>query len=138
MTTASTSTDHAAPGVQLLRALRDRDLDSVRALLAPDIHLRGLLPGPSMEADDHASALAVFSAGYVNEAMEAIDVIGTHRVASRDYVAFRCRWRAPDGATKVFEQHAFYDTDDAGRITWMHLVCSGNHPAEDVNPITPC
>lgn len=123
----TTSTDRQA-GVALIEALRIGDLDAVRGLLAADIHVRGLLPHEPMEADDRETAVALFAAGFVNEAMERLEVIATDRIGTRDFVAYRGQWSMPDAGRNVFEQHAFYDTDAEGRISWMHVLCSGNHP----------
>jgi hypothetical protein len=122
----------ATQGAALIDALRRRDLDDVRDLLAPNIHVRGLLPGQTTEADDRDAALAMFAEGFVNEAMERLDVVATDRIGDREFVAYRGQWSMPGHGTNVFEQHAFYDTDSDGRISWMHLVCSGNHPVSPV------
>jgi ketosteroid isomerase-like protein len=126
-TTPTTSADNQA-GVALIDALRRGDLDAVRGLLAADIHVRGLLPDDTMEADDRETAVAMFAAGFVNEAMERLEVVATDRIGDRDFVAYRAQWSTPATGRKVFEQHAFYDTDPEGRISWMHVLCSGNHP----------
>ena len=124
--TQAMDTDKRA-GVALIEALRRGDLDAVRDLLAPDIHLRGLLPDQTMEADDRDAAVALLAAGFVNEAMERLEVVATDRIGTRDLVAYRAQWSTPETGRKVFEQHAFYDTDAEGRISWMHVLCSGNH-----------
>lgn len=59
--------------------------------------------------------------------VEALDPIETGRIAQRPRVGYRVRWRTPDGELLEFEQQAYYDAGPDG-ITWMSLVCSGDHP----------
>ena len=90
------------------------------------------------EADGRDAAVALYAAGYVNDAMQRIEVLDTGAIGDRQYMAYRCEWRVPPefaeavgqpaGTTMAFQQHVFYDADDDGRITWLHLLCSGNHP----------
>ena len=127
MTTTPTNSIDNQAGVALVDALRRGDLDTVRGLLAPDIHVRGLLPDQTMEADDRDTAVAMFAAGFVNEAMERLEVVATDHIGDRHFIAYRAQWSTPETGRKVFEQHAFYDTDPDGRIFWMHVLCSGNH-----------
>jgi L-proline amide hydrolase len=127
-TTVPTVSTATLPGVALINALRRGDLDGVRGLLAADVHVRGLLPTQTMEADDRETAVALFAEGFVNEAMERLEVVATDRIGGRDFVAYRAQWSTPEDGRNVFEQHAFYDTDSEGRISWMHVLCSGNHP----------
>lgn len=128
MTTTPTNPTNDQAGVALIDALRRGDLDAVGGLLAADVHLRGLLPDQAMEADDRETAVATFAAGFVNEAMERLEVVATDRIGDRDFVAYRGQWSTPETGRMMFEQHAFYDTDPDGRISWMHVLCSGNHP----------
>lgn len=48
-------------------------------------------------------------------------------LGARTRVGYRVRWRTPAREQLEFEQHAYYDVAPDG-ITWMSLVCSGDHP----------
>jgi SnoaL-like domain len=124
MTTA-TNTD---AGVALIDALRRADLDDARALLADDIHLSGLMPSQSVEADGRDDALAVFEHGLVNPIIERVDVVATGNVSDRRSIAYRILWSTDEAGPHVCEQHAFYDVNGDGKIAWFHFLCSGNHP----------
>lgn len=123
----STTTNTDA-GVALIDALRRADLDQARSLLADFIHVSGLMPSQSVEADGVNDAMAIFQHGLVNPIIETIDVVATGNVADRRSIAYRILWSTEEAGPHVCEQHAFYDIDADGKIAWFHFLCSGNHP----------
>jgi hypothetical protein len=124
--TTGTSTD---AGVALIDALRRADLNAAREQLAEHVHLSGLMPSQSVEADGRDDVMAVFEHGLVNPIIETIDVVATGTVGDRRSIAYQILWATDEAGPHVCEQHAFYDTDAASKkITWFHFLCSGNHP----------
>ena len=123
-----TTTTNTDAGVALIDALRRADLAQARHRLADDIHLSGLMPSQSVAAEGRDQALAVFEHGLVNPIIETIDIVGTGTVGDRRSIAYRILWSTDEVGPHVCEQHAFYDVNDGGEITWFHFLCSGNHP----------
>jgi hypothetical protein len=115
-------------GVALIDALRRADLTSARDQLAEQVHLSGLMPSQSVEAEGRDDVMSILEHGLVNPIIETIDVVATGAVADRRSIAYRILWSTDEAGPHVCEQHAFYDVDDTNKITWFHFLCSGNHP----------
>lgn len=113
-------------GAEFIRALAARDFDAAQARLAPDIGFKGHTP--SMGFVERAGPEAVMS--LMREwyaTAEALENLATGRVGRRQHVGYRIRWRADQGPM-IFEQQAYYDVDDRGRISRWQFVCSGDQP----------
>lgn len=96
------------------------DDDAIRAVLAPDVRLRALLPGGAVERHGVEAAVAEVCEWFGG----AVDVIerATEAVGDRLRVSYRLR-RGAD----VMEQHGFLDVAD-GVVETLDLVCSGWRP----------
>lgn len=123
----STSARRSQPaGAEFISALADRDFAAAQATLAPEIEFKGFTP--SMGFFDLKGSEAVMSLmrkWYATS--EGLESLETYDVVKRHHVGYRVRWQSTDGPM-VFEQQAFYDLDDAGRIRHLQLVCSGDQP----------
>ena len=122
--TDATSTAAAA----LVRAIVARDLTAARALLHPRIDFRGMTPNRIWEADAPAGVEDVLRA-WLDDPRETITAIeATEPAAVEDTT--RVGWRvcgSTDTGEFVYEQQA-YLREDAGRITWLRVICSGQRP----------
>lgn len=124
MSTTTTATTDA--GVALIDSLRRVDLVAARAALATDVHVSGLMPSESVDVDGRDAAMKVFEHCMVNPIIETIDVVAKGRVADRRSIAYRILWSTPEAGPHLCEQHAFYDLDAEGKVSWFHFLCSGN------------
>jgi hypothetical protein len=123
----TTTTTETIAGVALIDALRRADLTGARAQLAETVHLRGLMPSQEVEAEGRDDVLGVLEHGLVNPIIETIDVLATGAVGDRRSIVYRILWSTEEAGPHVCEQHAFYDVDADGRISWFHFLCAGNH-----------
>ena len=114
-------------GAEFIHALADRDFAAAQAVLAPDIEFKGHTPSMGFVERKGSEAVMTLMREWYATA-EALEKLETDRVVQRRHVGYRVRWKA-DGGPMVFEQHAFYDVDDRGRITRWQFVCSGDQPA---------
>lgn len=113
-------------GGRFVTALAARDFAGARAMLAPALDFRAFTPSQGfLVRTKRDSLMALLQEWY--GAAEAVEHLESGRVRERHYVDYRIRWSGNEG-TMVFAQHAFYDLDGAGRISRMHLVCSGDQP----------
>jgi len=112
---------------EFIHALADRDFAAAQAVLAPDIEFKGHTPSMGFVERKGSEAVMTLMREWYATA-EALEKLETDRVVQRRHVGYRVRWKA-DGGPMVFEQHAFYDVDDRGRITRWQFVCSGDQPA---------
>ena len=122
----STAARRSPAGAEFISALAERDFAAAQATLAPEIEFKGFTP--SMGFFDRKGSAAVMSLmreWYATS--EGLESLETYDVVKRHHVGYRVRWRSNDGPM-VFEQQAFYDLDDAGRIRALQLVCSGDQP----------
>jgi hypothetical protein len=113
------------PGESLIRALIEQDHAGARALLAPAVQFRALLPGRLVEAAGAERALAILAPWFPPGS--AIERLESDLMIDRPRVLYRVRW--PDGDDRwIFEQQAYYDVVD-GKIVRFHALCSGDRPA---------
>ncbi len=82
-----------------------------------------------VEVDGREPAAAVLAEWFPPGRVEALEVLEVGSIGDCERVSSRVRWTAPGGESLVFEQHAFYGSDETG-ITWLRLVCSGDHPVD--------
>lgn len=152
----SEAVEHERLGRDLIAALARADFDTVRALLHPELHLRGLTPGKLSEAKGERAvdqAIEIFKEWFFEETdhLESVawcetrpigrygryklsfGVRGKSPVMVDSYLAKRLR-NLPDETDWVVEQEAYYEVRD-GRISWLIMLCGGYHPADEVSPL---
>lgn len=113
-------------GAEFIHALADRNFDAARATLAPGIEFKGHTPSMGfVERKGADPVMSLMKKWYATA--ESIESLETNRVVARRHVGYRIRWIAPEGPM-VFEQQAYYDVDDSGRISRWQFVCSGDQP----------
>jgi ketosteroid isomerase-like protein len=114
-------------GATLVSALADRDFDRLAGTLAPDVHMRALIPPGPVEVRGAEPAAARF-ASWFGEA-EGLELVqsGSDEVGDRLHVFYRLRVKRPDDSWKLIEQHLICAPVE-GRFTALDLVCSGFRP----------
>ncbi|HEY3239077.1 MAG TPA: nuclear transport factor 2 family protein [Acidimicrobiia bacterium] len=114
-------------GAEFIQALADRDFPTARAMLAPEVEFKALTPSQGfLDLTGPEAVMSLMQEWYGTA--EAIESLETNRVLQRHHVGYRIRWQSPEDGPMVFEQQAYYDVDDSGRIRRLHLVCSGDQP----------
>lgn len=140
-------------GHDLVAALARADFDAVRAILHPELHLRGLTPGKFNVAKGDGAvdqAIEIFKLWFFEEEdrLESVEWCEVRPVgrgarhklsfglrgkspAMADWYAARGMREIPDDADWIVEQEAYYETRD-GKISWLIMLCGGYHPADEV------
>jgi hypothetical protein len=116
-------------GARLIAALQERDFGRLADTLAPDVHMRALIPPGPVElagAESAAERFATWFGGW--DALELVQS-GIDEIGDRVHVFYRLRVRRLGEAWKVIEQHVFCALAE-GRIVALDLVCSGFRPDE--------
>ncbi len=115
-------------------AIVARDFACARGLLHPDIDFRAMTPKRVWEASDPAGVEEVLHAWFEHpeRTVERVDPIEPASVEDTARVGWRVYGRGVDGPF-VYEQQA-YVREDAGRIVWLRVMCSGPRPAGGVSP----
>lgn len=117
------------PGQRYAEAVASGDRDGLLAVLAPQLDFRAVTPSKTWAAttaDEVADVVLgtwFFGNGRQVEAAEEIEI---STVGDSERVGYRLRATTPDGPA-VVEQQAYVDCDDDGRVTSLHIVCSGFH-----------
>jgi hypothetical protein len=117
-------------GTSFATALAGKDFAAVERLLADDIDFGALTPRMVWEMSTAkqviADALTVWFGD--GDDIEGLSSVNVRPVAGdRWHLSYQLRVRNEDGAHTV-EQQAYYQCD-AGRITWMRVLCAGYIPA---------
>lgn len=109
----------------LLEAIVARDFGRAQALMHPEVEFRAMTPKRTWEADDPEGVEKVLRAWFEHPEREVERVEPTEPGTVEDTV--RVGWRvygADASGAFVFEQQAFL-REDAGRVVWMRVMCSG-------------
>ena len=115
-------------GAEFIQALAARDFTAAQATLAPGITFKGHTPSMGfVERTGSEAVMDLMKEWYATA--EGIESLETDRVLQRQHVGYRIRWADKEGPM-VFEQQAYYDVDDHGRISRWHFVCSGDQPVK--------
>ena len=113
-------------GSRFVAAVAARDVDGLRAVLAPDVDFKGLTPGRFWEAANPEGVVDAVLGHWFGESdrIDAVDhleeggpVADTQRVGYRFAVT-------NDGGPYVVEQQMYYRERD-GRLVYARVVCSG-------------
>jgi hypothetical protein len=125
MSDTSTST---SVGEAWVRAIADRDVDGLKAMLADEVSFKGLTPRRFWEAATPDEVAEVVFDNWFEES-DQIDAASTEEgedVEDVGRVGYRFEITNPDGP-HVVEQQAYYRATD-GRIDYLRIVCSGFRP----------
>ena len=119
----------AAPvtaGERFARALAAQDRAALRALLADPVDFQALTPGRHWQASESGEVVDEIILGrWFDPGAEILrlDSFSEGILPDREHVSYLLRVRNADGDHLV-EQQAYYNSE-AGRITWMRVLCSG-------------
>jgi hypothetical protein len=118
-------------GEAFARAIAAKDADALKKALSPELDFKALTPRRLWEAESADAVVDEIVLGTWfgdTDDIEGLESVETSEVGGRQRVAYRLRVTNPDGRFLV-EQQAYYDTD-AGRISWMRILCAGYRPAD--------
>lgn len=129
----STTGALAAPDLTLARSfltgLAAQDVTILRKALAPQVHLRALLPGGLREWSGPEAVAHRFERWFGAAELEALEVRALAVVDRVQLIwRFRIRARRLGEGTFVVGQTAYADLDARGAIAQLDLVCSGYLP----------
>jgi hypothetical protein len=137
MTTSRRSaTESLSVGEQFARALAGRERDALIGLLAEPVDFEGLTPGRHWKATSGEQVVDEYVLGRwfgPGDDIVRLEAVETSSVAGRGHVAYRLRV-CRDGTEHLVEQQVYYDAE-AGRITYLRLLCSGYQPVS--SPTSP-
>ena len=113
-------------GERYVAALAAKDTAAIEALFAPETLFRGMTPGRFWEATTPREIVqdVLYQWFEPQDVIEGVESVSSGRAGARDRVDYVFRVRTPDGLHAV-EQRAYLDVGDDGRITRMHVMCSG-------------
>jgi hypothetical protein len=113
-------------GSRFVAALAAKDTDRLVALFAPDVDFRGLTPRRFWEADSPQRLVheVLYEWFEPKDVIERIDYVEDGHAGDRERVDYRLLVRNPDGPF-IVEQRAYFDVNEAGRISYMRTICSG-------------
>jgi hypothetical protein len=109
-------------------AIVARDFPRARGLLHPDVDFRAMTPTRVWEASGPVGVEEVLRAWFEHpeREVERVDPIEPASVEDTRRVGWRVYGHGVDGPF-VYEQQA-YVREDAGRIVWLRVMCSGPRP----------
>ncbi len=116
-------------GTTFVSALAAKDTEALLALFAHEVDFRALTPTRFWRArtPDEVVNGTLYRWFDADDVIEGVLHVEPGRVADRRRVDYRFRVRNPEGLFEV-EQRAYYDTDPAGRVTQLHVMCAGFRP----------
>ena len=94
------------------------------------VDFQALTPGRHWQTTSPREAVDGFVLGVwfgPGDTIEELRSVTCGRVADRHSVTYRLGVRR-GGRLHAVEQHAYFDVDDAGRVPWIRIVCSGYRP----------
>jgi ketosteroid isomerase-like protein len=112
----------------LLEAIVARDFPRAQVLMHPEVEFRAMTPKRTWEADDPEGVEKVLRAWFEHpeREVERVEPVERGAVEDTERVGWRVYGRDANGAF-VFEQQAFL-REEAGRVVWMRVMCSGPRP----------
>lgn len=115
--------------VTFVDAVVARELSRVRGLLDPNIDFRAMTPNRVWEADDPAGVEEILHAWFEHpdRTVERMESAESGSVGDTLRVGWRVHGSDADGPF-IYEQLA-YVREDAERVVWMRVMCSGPRPA---------
>ena len=116
-------------GFDFANAIAERDAGRLKELLADDLDFRAVTPRKIWEFEgiDALVDTTIMGTWFTAEA-PIVDVINIEhdQVGTRERVGYTFRVEGEEGPSLV-QQQAFYDAE-AGKITWLRILCSGYQP----------
>ena len=116
-------------GRQLVDAIAARDNDALAALMTSDVDFRGLTPGRFWDASRPDEVVDVVLGHWFSES-DHIDELAAldegDPVGDTERIGYRFAVTNGDGPHLV-EQQVYYRVD-AGRMSYVRVVCSGYRP----------
>jgi TusA-related sulfurtransferase len=119
--------DIRTAGRAFVEALAAQDFEVLRALLAPDVRLRALLPDGPQEHGGPSAAVGEFADWYGDADHLELQGSTVGRVGDRVAISYGFRLHR-SGGWDVIEQRIFGEVDHEGRLERLDLLCSGFHP----------
>lgn len=113
-------------GERFARAIAAKDASALLGMLASDIDFRAMTPGKFWEADSAAQLVDEVILGQwfePSDRIDGIEAVENATVVDCERVGYRFRVTNEDG-TSLVEQQAYLRIE-AGRITWLRIMCSG-------------
>ena len=120
-------------GERFARAIAAKDAPALRELLAAEIDFRAMTPGKFWEAGTAAQLVDGVILGQWFEPSDRIDSIEdveNATVVDCERVGYRFRVTNEDG-TSLVDQQAYLRAE-AGRITWLRIMCAGYQSIADL------
>jgi hypothetical protein len=119
-------------GSRFVAALAAKDTGTLLGIFADHVSFRGMTPGRFWDVDspDEAVKGVLYQWFEPEDVIEAVEHVEERTVVDRQRVAYRFRVRNPDGVFQV-EPVAYFDLYDDGRVSRMHVLCSGYRPVVD-------
>lgn len=121
----SSATDATASllGAAFAHAIAGRDFAKLAELLHPEVQFRALTPRRCWEPATRDDVLEVLRTWFGDCDVKDVVRVDTAEIGGLHHVAYRYHGDRPSGSFLI-EQQAYYD-ETGGRISWMHLLCSG-------------
>ncbi len=119
-----------APASAFLAGLAAQDFTKLGAALAADARLRALLPRGPREWTGADVIAGQFAHWFGDTTRFGLVEAAVGEVGGRLHLRWRLRLRAErlGAGSFVVEQQAYADTDEAGRIGRLDLLCTGYRP----------
>ncbi len=113
-------------GSRFVAALAAKDTNSLVALFASDVDFRAMTPRRFWEADSPQRVVheVLYEWFEPKDVIERIDYVEAGHAGDRERIDYRFLIRNPDGPF-IVEQRAYFDVNEAGRISYMRTICSG-------------
>jgi hypothetical protein len=114
-------------GSKFVAALAAKKTEALLGIFAPDVQFRGMTPRRFWEAISPRDVVdnVLYQWFEPDDVVEEIEYLEGGTIVDRDRVDYRFRVRNPEGSFTV-EQRAYFDVD--GRVSRMHVMCSGFRP----------
>jgi hypothetical protein len=119
-----------APAGAFLEGLAAQDFTQLGGALTAGVHLRALLPRGPREWTGAEVIAGQFAHWFGDTADFELVEAAAGEIGGRLHLRWRLRLRAErlGAGWFVVEQQAYADTDDAGRIDRLDLLCTGYRP----------
>ena len=113
-------------GSRFVAALAAKDTNRLVALFASDVDFRAMTPRRFWEADSPQQVVheVLYEWFEPKDVIERIDYVEAGHAGDRERIDYRFLIRNPDGPF-IVEQRAYFDVNEAGRISCMRTICSG-------------